>query len=79
MQNVIQMALKWLSFLEKSKSRPATGVSPPDPHLCEMIELLHFAQLAIQSRHFSKKILTSKPSLLAKILAARLFMGVGEE
>ena len=61
-------------ILKKSSSGRA---SPPDPCIHEMLELHYFAQLAIQSGYFqTKKILTSKPFPISKILVVHLFMGL---
>ena len=77
MQNVIQMALNLLFFLDRSKNRTATEVSPPDLRLCETIELHHFAQLAtpIESFFRQKNFNFQAPSF-SKILVPRLFVGV---
>ena len=45
--------VKTVIFLKKTKNHTATRASP-DLRLYEMIELQRFAQLATQSRHFSK-------------------------
>ena len=51
--------------------------SPPDPRLYEMIDLHHFAQLAIKSRYFSnKKFVNFQTPSFSKILVARLFIDV---
>ena len=73
------MALKYLSFLEKSKNRSAARALPPDPCLYEMIELHHFAPHATQSRHFlSKNFFNFQTPSFSKMLVSRLFMGVSE-